>query len=98
MKSVMTLALTLSLLSAATLVSQTPPAWAAEGAIVDVGNRVCPVSGDKVSGKHFVVYEGKRYGLCCPHCEKEFKKDPAKYIAQLEAGTVHEHAEHDPGH
>ena len=51
--------------------------------IADLGNRVCPVSGDKVSGKHFVVYKGKRYGLCCPHCEKEFMKDPEKYIATL---------------
>ena len=61
---------------------------------VDMGNTVCPVSGDKVSGKHFVVHEGKKYALCCPHCGKEFKKDPEKFIAQLEAGearTGHSH-------
>lgn len=51
--------------------------------IVDVGNKFCPVSGDKVSGKHFVVYQGKRYGLCCPMCENKFKKNPEKYIAQM---------------
>ena len=56
---------------------------------VDTGNTVCPVSGDKVSGKHFVIHEGKKYGLCCAHCEKEFKKDPVKFIAELEAGGTH---------
>jgi len=66
-------------------------AWAETG-IVDAGNTVCPVSGDKVSGKHFVEYKGKRYALCCPLCEKDFKKDPEKFIAQLEAGKAHEHA------
>jgi len=55
----------------------------AAAAVVDVGNAVCPVSGDKISGKHFVEYQGKRYGLCCAHCEKEFKKDPEKYTASL---------------
>lgn len=53
-----------------------------QAGIVDVGNKTCPVSGDKVSGKHFVEYKGRRYGLCCPHCEKEFKKDPEKFIAE----------------
>ena len=51
--------------------------------IADAGNKFCPVSGDKVSGKHFVEYQGKKYGLCCPMCEKDFKKDPEKYIAEL---------------
>ena len=61
----------------------------AEAGIVDVHNTVCPVSGDKVSGKHFVEYKGRRYGLCCPHCEKEFKKNPEKFIASLEKGGEH---------
>ena len=67
--------------------------WAASPAMavepVDMGNTVCPVSGDKVSGKHFVMHEGKKIALCCAHCEKEFKKDPAKFMAQLEAGGTH---------
>ena len=63
---------------------------------VDAGNAVCPVSGDKVSGKHFVEYEGKRYALCCPHCEKEFKKDPAKFIASL--GESSEDTHNGQGH
>ena len=63
------------------------PTSRAEGAVAaDAGNAVCPVSGDKVSGKHFVEHGGKRFGLCCAHCEKKFKKDPEKFIAALKAG------------
>jgi len=35
------------------------------------------------SDEHFVIHEGKRYGLCCPMCEKSFKRDSAKYIAKM---------------
>ena len=48
---------------------------------------VCPVSGDRfhVSETTPVFeYEGKKYYLCCPGCELEFKKDPEKYIELLE--------------
>jgi YHS domain-containing protein len=53
--------------------------------VVDVGNKLCPVSGDPVSGKNFVTYKGKRYGLCCPQCKKPFLKEPDKYIAKMNA-------------
>jgi len=66
--------------------------------VIEAGNTICPVSGDKVSGKHFVVHEGKQYGLCCPQCAKEFKKNPEKYIAKLKAGKAHEHEGHDHSH
>ena len=56
-----------------------------QAGVVDVGNKFCPVMGGPVSGKDFVVYGGKRYGLCCPGCDKTFLSDPAKYIAQMEA-------------
>lgn len=49
----------------------------------DAGNKLCPVSGNPVSGTDFVVYDGKRYGLCCPMCEKPFLLDPVKYIAKV---------------
>lgn len=55
-----------------------------EQGVVDVGNKTCPVMGGPVDGKHFVVYQGKRYGLCCAGCEQEFLKDPAKYIKALQ--------------
>ena len=57
----------------------------AQTGIVDAGNKLCPVSGDPVSGTNFVVYQGKRYGLCCPMCRKSFLKDPEKYLAQMKA-------------
>ncbi len=50
-------------------------------AVVDAGNKICPVMGDKVSGKDYYDYNGKRYGLCCPMCPATFAKDPAKYAA-----------------
>ena len=54
--------------------------------IVDAGNKLCPVSGDPVSGKNFVTYKGVRYGLCCPMCKKPFLKDPEKYLAAMQKG------------
>lgn len=55
-----------------------------QAGIVEAGNKFCPVMGGPVSGKNFVVYEGKRYGLCCPGCDKKFLSDPEKYIAKIE--------------
>jgi len=49
--------------------------------IVDAGNKICPVMGEKVSGKDFYEYNGKRYGLCCPMCPATFAGDPEKYSA-----------------
>ncbi len=46
----------------------------------------CPVSGDKLGemGKPLVfVYQGQEVKLCCPHCKKDFDKDPAKYIKKI---------------
>ena len=66
-----------------------PVAWSVEtGAsveqsLVDAGNKFCPVSGDKISGKHFVEYQGKKYGLCCPMCANKFKRNPEKYLTAM---------------
>ena len=49
--------------------------------IIEVGNKICPVMGEKVSGKDFYVYKGKRYGLCCSMCPATFASDPEKYSA-----------------
>ncbi|MFA6599536.1 MAG: hypothetical protein WC352_01050 [Candidatus Omnitrophota bacterium] len=59
----------------------------AQAKIVDVGNTKCPVMGGPVSGKDFIVYEGKRYGTCCAGCPEEFEKNPGKYLASLKAVT-----------
>ena len=60
-----------------------------EGAkAVEVGNKICPVSGDEISAPgeegemgESVQYEynGKIYNLCCKMCVKDFKKNPEKY-------------------
>ena len=50
--------------------------------LVEVGNKICPVSGNKVGEMGPAVkytYNGKIYNLCCGMCPKTFKKDPAKY-------------------
>lgn len=56
---------------------------------VEVDNKICPVSGDKVPalgekgtmGEKLVKieYKGKIYNLCCPMCIKDFKKNPGQY-------------------
>lgn len=54
---------------------------------INVGNKICPVSGDKIGEetKATYEYEGKIYNFCCPMCIEEFKKDPKKYIEKVEA-------------
>ena len=55
---------------------------------VEVGNKICPVSGDKIPAPgekgdmgEAIKYEynGKIYNLCCKMCVKDFKKNPEKY-------------------
>lgn len=52
---------------------------------VDVGNEICPVSGEKIDQKMKATYEyeGKIYNFCCQMCIDEFKKDPQKYIDKV---------------
>ena len=74
-----------------------PVLHTAESAVVDAGNKFCPLSSDKVSGKDFVTHGGKRYGLCCQMCDKKFLRNPEKYIAEMtmqEASRTTESGEH----
>lgn len=46
----------------------------------------CPVSGDKLGemGKPYTFeYKGHEVKLCCPDCQKDFDKDPAKYMKKI---------------
>lgn len=56
------------------------------GESVSVGNKICPVMGEKIDEKTKATYEyeGKIYNFCCPACIDEFKKDPEKYIKKVE--------------
>ncbi len=67
---------------AAVSVTEVTPA-----AAISVGNKVCPVTGEKVAelGKDTVEYEGKVYNMCCPMCKEQFLADPAKFIAIVDA-------------
>ena len=85
----------------------TPNAGAEEGAVeetnlevpagpVKVGNKICPISGEKVGEMGDVVeyeYNGKIYNFCCPMCLKDFKKDPEKYVKMVEDMMAQEAAE-----
>jgi len=57
----------------------------AESKALNVGNLICPVTGEKINGKTMVTYEyqGKIYNFCCAGCPDEFKKDPEKYIKKV---------------
>ncbi len=54
---------------------------------------ICPVSGEKASGKITHAYQGKTYSFCCPKCLKEFKNHPEKYV-NLNPESVGEHHHH----
>lgn len=46
----------------------------------------CVVSDEKLGemGKPFVfTYEGQEIKLCCKSCQKDFMKEPAKYLKKL---------------
>lgn len=53
---------------------------------VNVGNKICPVSGEKIDEKTKATYEykGKIYNFCCVSCVEDFKKDPQKYVKKIE--------------
>lgn len=59
----------------------------------NVGNKVCPVSGEAIGGDMGegvkLVYNGKIYNLCCPMCQKSFRQEPEKFskIAEDEVAT-----------
>jgi YHS domain-containing protein len=53
---------------------------------VNVGNKICPVSGEVIGEETKATYEynGKVYNFCCEGCIGKFKANPAKYIKIIE--------------
>lgn len=52
---------------------------------------VCVVTGEKLGSMGDPVifaHEGKEVRFCCVSCEAEFKNDPAKYMAKLDAAKA----------
>lgn len=82
-----------------------PEKMTEESTAVEVGNKICPVSKEKVGEMGEVIkyeYNGKIYNLCCSMCAKDFKKNPEKYskIAEEEVKKSQgpeENAEHKEG-
>ena len=58
------------------------PASVNQEKAVNVGNKICPVLGEKINEETKVAYEyeGKIYNLCCSSCIEEFKSNPEKFI------------------
>ena len=48
----------------------------------------CPVMGGKIDKTIYADHDGKRVYFCCSGCVAPFKKEPEKYIKQLEAEGV----------
>lgn len=96
------LALLLAALNASAQEAQVPATEPTEEAVVEtagpivVGNKICPVSGDKVGEMGEIIqqeYNGKIYNFCCSMCLKDFQKDPDKYVAMVEEMMAKEAAE-----
>jgi YHS domain-containing protein len=49
---------------------------------------MCPVLSSPVSKKIYTDYQGKRIYFCCPPCIGEFKKNPDKYMKQIEKDGI----------
>ena len=64
-----------------------PAAAAAQAAAASASakplNSVCPVSGKPVVLPNVLTHEGKLVGFCCDKCPVAFKKEPAKYAANI---------------
>jgi hypothetical protein len=48
---------------------------------------VCVVSDEKLGSMgepKAIVHEGREVKFCCPSCEPQFKKDPAKYFKKID--------------
>ena len=46
----------------------------------------CVVTGEKLGSHgdpHVIQHEGTTVKFCCPPCEDDFKKEPAKFLAKL---------------
>ena len=49
---------------------------------------MCPVMGGAIDKNLYVDYNGKRIYVCCGGCINVVKKDPGKYVTELEAKGI----------
>jgi hypothetical protein len=52
-------------------------------AIIDLGNKTCPVSGDEIKGDDHVGWQCVRVRLCCPGCKPRFERAPGAALGRL---------------
>jgi hypothetical protein len=57
-------------------------------AIVDLGNKKCPVDGKEVAQDAFIDWNGVRAHLCCDDCKAKFEKGPAAALKKLNLEVV----------
>ena len=57
---------------------------AAEGVLFENIQKTCPVSGESIDKSKFIDYEGRRIYFCCNKCIGDFKKDPGKFLSQMD--------------
>src|SRR5215831_11116085 len=63
-----------------------PPASSQEPAAKPYPLKFCVVSGEelgKMGEPKRIVYEGQEIKFCCPSCEKDFRKEPAKFLKKI---------------
>jgi YHS domain-containing protein len=70
------------------------------GEVAENVQTLCPVSGDKLDeDKVSLTLPGRKINFCCKKCVRQFKKDKAKYIKNLnnkvESKEGNEHKGHD---
>jgi hemin uptake protein HemP len=59
---------------------------------------VCVVSGEALGGMGdpvIIDHNGREVRFCCASCVDEFKKDPGRYMAKLDAAKGDDHAGHN---
>ena len=44
----------------------------------------CPILAGKINKNIYTDYQGKRIYFCCSECISDFKKNPDKYIKEME--------------
>lgn len=52
--------------------------------------KTCVVTDEKLGsmGKPYVIkHEGREVQFCCKGCEKDFKKEPAKYLKKIDEAS-----------
>jgi YHS domain-containing protein len=70
-----------------TATSKAPAAAAADPNAKPYPLKTCAVSGEELGSMgepYKFTYKGQEIKLCCKGCEKDFQKEPEKYLAKIQ--------------